>query len=191
CRWSGGIERDIAQRLLTWGPMIAWCAPWYQVLDGPVGATWARTLSCGCRPDMEVRAVLQKKQFEARQGFAQARGRARRRLRETKHDKKWTRDMESGLRKFQPAGGLCGYAGDLTAHHVGPLIDGSGKKPGKVVRVCRSCNCRIGRRSLRARAPEIARALKTAAAQFKEFWESGCAPSQADPAVLKKESPKA
>jgi 5-methylcytosine-specific restriction endonuclease McrA len=169
CRCICGKERDIPHGLLYWG----------------------RNLSCGCRPDAEVRAELLKKQWQAKQRYAQARAGARRRLRESKLDKKWTRDMERSLRNFQPACVLCKYGGDPTTHHVRPLSNGSGKKPGNVVRLCRFCNSKISSRSLRNLPPEMARALKAAAAQFKEFWESGCAPSQADPAVLKKESPKA
>jgi hypothetical protein len=83
CRCACGAERDIPQSALM-------------SVEPP-------TLSCGCRPDAEARAELRQKKWQAREGWAEACGAARRRRSERKLDKKWTRHMERALRSFQRA----------------------------------------------------------------------------------------
>jgi 5-methylcytosine-specific restriction endonuclease McrA len=191
CRCTCGTEKDIARDVLTRGWNLPFGSDTVYDADWNAHWTWGSTLSCGCRTDAEVRAELQKIRLQARKRRAEDRGAAKRREMERKLDKKWTVAMDRALRNFQPACVLCGYTGDLTAHHVRPLSVGSGKKPGNIVRLCRFCNSLISSRTPRNLPPEIANALKTAAAQFKEFWNSGCATSEARTPVLKKESSKA
>jgi hypothetical protein len=51
---------------------------------------------------------------------------------------------------------------------------GQGKKPGNVVRLCRLCNSFKMDRDLDKLSPQFAQRVRTAAAQFKEYWKSGC-----------------
>jgi len=191
CRCTCGTEREIPRHVLTLGWNLSAGSDSVIGIDGKVHWTWGSTLCCGCRLEAEVRNELQKIRLRARNRRAEDRGAAIRRERERKLDKKWTPAMDRALRSFQPRCVLCGYHGDQTTHHVRPLSMGSGKKPGNVVRLCRSCNSDISCRSLAALPTEIARALKTAAGQFKQFWKSGCARSEAHTAVLAKETVKA
>jgi 5-methylcytosine-specific restriction endonuclease McrA len=171
CRCICGTERDI---------------PWSDLTP-----PFRQTVSCGCRPDAEVRAELQAKMRQAKQGFSAAMGDMSRCGLERRFDKNWTPDMERALRRFQPACVLCGATSDLTTHHVEPLGLGHGLEPGNAVRLCRVCNSGVGSRRPSDLSPRQARKLETAAAQFKEHWQSGCTtlpPVTAESAV---ELPKA
>jgi 5-methylcytosine-specific restriction endonuclease McrA len=155
CRCTCGTERDIPQSALT--------------------SVEPQTLSCGCRPNAEVRGEMREKKWQAYRGFVQAWGAAWRHKSERECDKEWTREMDQSLRRFQTACVLCGDTDDLTTHHLRPLSEGHGLKPGNAVRLCRSCNSFIYMRDPSQLAPSQARKLETAAAHFKEYWESGCA----------------
>jgi hypothetical protein len=170
CRCTCGTEKDIARDVLTLGWNLPDGSDTVLGVDGNDHWTWGSTLSCGCRTDAEVRAELQKIRLQARHRRAGDRGAAIRRDRERKLDKKWTPAMGRALRSFQTQCVLCGDTGDLTTHHVRPLSQGGGRKPGNVVRLCRSCNSRISSRRLRCLPTGTASALETAAAQFKELW---------------------
>jgi uncharacterized protein (TIGR02996 family) len=132
------------------------------------------TLSCGCRPDTEIRADLARKRCEARKGFNEACHKAWRRADERLHDNKWTHDMERALRAFQPSCVLCPATDDLVTGHVQPLNEGHGKEPGNVVRLCRACNSFVHDRPPSQLSPGQARKIETAAVEFKKHWDSGC-----------------
>jgi HNH endonuclease len=145
-----------------------------------------RPLSCGCRPDQELRREWWSRRQRAWHSFSKAMNRAARQ----KRDSKWTRAMRDALRALQPACVLCGAADDLTTHHVRPFSKGHGLKPGNAVRLCRACNSFIHDSDRGQLSPGQARALETAAAQFKEFWESGCVTPGVLTATPTEEAPK-
>jgi 5-methylcytosine-specific restriction endonuclease McrA len=157
CRCVCGAERDIPESDLS----------------------ELRTLSCGCRPDAEVRVELGRWHGRARKRLCHAGAAAKRRSRERGLDNRWTRDMEAALRRCQTACVLCGATDDLTTHHLRPLSCGHGLEPGNAVRLCRACNSSIADRDPGVLSPDQARKLETAAVRFKEFWESGCATPEA------------
>jgi hypothetical protein len=71
------------------------------------------------------------------------------------------------------------------------LNDGHGLVPGNAVRLCRHCNSFVHARGPEQLSPRQARKLETAAAQFKEFWEGGCAGPVPLPAAPEEEPPEA
>jgi hypothetical protein len=79
----------------------------------------------------------------------------------------------------------------LKVDHVRPYIFGHSKEPGNVVRLCGACNAFKCSKDLSELTPEMAHNIQTAAAQFKEYWESGCAPLEARPVARAAETPKA
>jgi 5-methylcytosine-specific restriction endonuclease McrA len=173
CRCICGAERDIPASTLT------------RTSISP------SMLSCGCRPDAEVLDELRAKWRQAQTGFVQAMGRHRRRGRERQFDEKWTQAMQLALCCFQPACVLCATTDDLTVHHVKPLSGGHGLEPGNAVRLCRACNSFIYMRKIDELSPDQARRLETAAAQFKEHWESGCTTPASETVTQAEKTPKA
>ncbi len=172
CRCVCGVERDITQTDLT---------------------EW-RTLSCGCRLDADVRYELYLKRAQAFRGFAKERSSARhaanRQASSHNLDKNWTRNLENALRSFQAACVNCGATNHLTTHHVQPLSGGHGLEPGNAVRLCRACNSFIGSRKPSELSSDQARKIETAAAQFKEFLENGCATPEAHTVASTEETPQ-
>lgn len=148
-------------------------------------------LCCGCRSEAEVREELWWRKKLASEGWKNECDAVYRHTRERQFDKKWTREMERSLRRFQPACVICGSFNHLTIHHVRPVSRGHGLEPGNTVRLCRACNSFIGMKEPGELPPGMAQKLDTAAVQFKEHWESGCT-TPATPTVTPAEkTPKA
>lgn len=144
---------------------------------------------CGCRSEAEVQETLWWRKRLAREGWKNACDTAKRCRRERHFDKNWTCDMERALCRFQPACVICPATDHLATHHVLPLSRGHGLEPGNAVRLCQACNSFIGKKEPIELSPNMARKLVTAAAQFKEHWESGCA-TPSPPAAPTKETPQ-
>ena len=151
----------------------------------------ARTPCCGCRAEEEIREELHAKQRLAKEGWNKASAAVHRRIQERRLDKKWTREMENAIRRFQSACVICGATEYLATHHVQPLRLGHGKEPGNAVRLCRDCNSLIGMRGPRELPPDMARKLETDAIKFKEHWDSGCATPMASVAASAEDTLKA
>jgi len=131
--------------------------------------TSLRTLSCGCRPQKELSTELRSRWKRASQSVMKARKDAGKR----RGDKKWSAAMERALRAFQPNCVLCGVTASHT-DHVRPSCMGHGLEPGNAVRLCGSCNPSKSYFELDQLPAQIAESLRSAAAQFKDYWESGC-----------------
>jgi hypothetical protein len=117
-------------------------------------------------------------------------GNFRGRIQARQQDKKWTLKMERALRRFQPACVICGVTDHLQTHHVKPRCLGNALEPGNAVRLCKACNSSIGMKEPGELSPDMARKLVTAAAQFKEHWESGCTTPAAPTPAPVEESPQ-
>ena len=116
--------------------------------------TSERTLSCGCRPDKEVRLKREWKRNRSVERFCKGGG-----AMETKRTGPGMdpHDGKRALCAFQPKCLLCGRSDDLTNQHVRPSIHGGELRPGNAVRLCRSCNSWIHDREVEELPPENGR----------------------------------
>jgi hypothetical protein len=100
---------------------------------------------------------------------------ATRRKTPRQRDRDWTREMEEALGERQPFCVVCGSRADLKTEPVRVLSD---CRPGNVVRLCLACFSKKGIKDLSASQSEMARRIRAAAKEFKQYWDARQATQQ-------------